>query len=44
MVSVIRHRALRSLFEAGMLVSGNWRLIFEWQDGVAEELDLVDYH
>jgi toxin HigB-1 len=25
-------------------VSGNWRLIFEWQDGVAEELDLVDYH
>jgi toxin HigB-1 len=25
-------------------VSGNWRLIFKWQDGVAEELDLVDYH
>jgi toxin HigB-1 len=27
-----------------MSVSGNWRLIFKWQDGVAEELDLVDYH
>jgi toxin HigB-1 len=25
-------------------VSGNWRLIFKWKDGVAEELDLVDYH
>lgn len=27
-----------------MSVSGNWRLIFKWQDGSAEELDLVDYH
>jgi toxin HigB-1 len=27
-----------------MSVSGNWRLIFKWQDGVAEDLDLVDYH
>ncbi len=27
-----------------MSVSGNWRLFFKWQDGVAEELDLVDYH
>lgn len=27
-----------------MSVSGNWRLIFKWQDGIAEELDLVDYH
>ena len=25
-------------------VSGNWRLIFKWQDGTANELDLVDYH
>ena len=25
-------------------VSGNWRLIFKWQDGSASELDLVDYH
>lgn len=25
-------------------VSGNWRLIFKWQDGSAEDLDLVDYH
>ena len=25
-------------------VSGNWRLVFKWQDGMAEELDLVDYH
>jgi toxin HigB-1 len=25
-------------------VSGNWRLIFKWHDGVAQELDLVDYH
>jgi toxin HigB-1 len=93
MIGFIRHKALRSLFEAGtskglsaelvprlrrmltalnaaddlkqletipgwrlhalkgdmlgywsMSVSGNWRLIFKWQDGVAEELDLVDYH
>jgi toxin HigB-1 len=27
-----------------MSVSGNWRLVFKWQDGVAEEVDLVDYH
>jgi toxin HigB-1 len=27
-----------------MSVTGNWRLIFKWQDGIAEELDLVDYH
>ena len=27
-----------------MSVSGNWRLVFKWRDGVAEELDLVDYH
>ena len=27
-----------------MSVSGNWRLTFKWQDGVADELDLVDYH
>jgi toxin HigB-1 len=27
-----------------MSVSGNWRLIFKWQDGVADDLDLVDYH
>jgi toxin HigB-1 len=27
-----------------MSVSGNWRLVFKWQDGIAEELDLVDYH
>ncbi|HEY5364091.1 MAG TPA: type II toxin-antitoxin system RelE/ParE family toxin [Aestuariivirga sp.] len=25
-------------------VSGNWRLIFKWHDGVADEVDLVDYH
>ena len=25
-------------------VSGNWRLVFKWQDGTANELDLVDYH
>jgi toxin HigB-1 len=25
-------------------VSGNWRLIFRWQEGVANDLDLVDYH
>jgi toxin HigB-1 len=27
-----------------MSVSGNWRLIFNWQDGIANEIDLVDYH
>ena len=27
-----------------MSVTGNWRLIFKWQDGVADDLDLVDYH
>ena len=25
-------------------VSGNWRLVFTWQDGTANDLDLVDYH
>lgn len=27
-----------------MSVSGNWRLIFKWRDGICEELDLLDYH
>lgn len=27
-----------------MSVSGNWRLVFKWQEGSAEEVDLVDYH
>ena len=27
-----------------MSVNGNWRLVFKWQDGSAEDLDLVDYH
>lgn len=27
-----------------MSVNGNWRLVFKWQDGVAEDLDLIDYH
>ena len=93
MIGSVRHKALRSFFEAGtskglsadlvlrlrrmltalhaaddlkqlesipgwrlhalkgdmpgywsMSVSGNWRLIFKWHDGVAEELDLVDYY
>src|SRR5579875_1638216 len=25
-------------------VSGNWRLVFEFQDGHATNVDLVDYH
>jgi len=25
-------------------VTGNWRLIFSWSNGRAEDLDLVDYH
>lgn len=25
-------------------VSGNWRMVFQWRDGVATELDLLDYH
>jgi toxin HigB-1 len=25
-------------------VSGNWRLIFKWSNGKAEDLDFVDYH
>jgi proteic killer suppression protein len=25
-------------------VSGNWRLVFSWQDGVANDVDFVDYH
>ena len=25
-------------------VSGNWRLLFKWHNGVAEDVDLVDYH
>jgi len=25
-------------------VSGNWRLIFRFSNGVAEDVDLVDYH
>jgi toxin HigB-1 len=25
-------------------VTGNWRLIFTWQDGVANDIDLLDYH
>jgi proteic killer suppression protein len=25
-------------------VSGNWRVIFRFEDGYAEDVDLVDYH
>jgi proteic killer suppression protein len=25
-------------------VSGNWRLVFHFEDGEALEIDLVDYH
>ena len=25
-------------------VSGNWRLLFRFEDGHASEVDLVDYH
>ena len=25
-------------------VSGNWRLIFRWSEGAAEDVDLIDYH
>ncbi len=25
-------------------VSGNWRLVFEFEDGNATNVDLVDYH
>ncbi len=25
-------------------VSGNWRLVFEFEDGHATDVDLVDYH
>ena len=25
-------------------VSGNWRLIFRFEDGHASDVDLVDYH
>ena len=27
-----------------MKVSGNWRIIFRFQDGKAYDVDLVDYH
>lgn len=25
-------------------ISGNWRILFRWQDGNAVDVDLVDYH
>jgi proteic killer suppression protein len=25
-------------------VSGNWRLIFRFSNGLAEDVDLIDYH
>jgi toxin HigB-1 len=28
----------------GATVSGNWRLVFEFEDGHATNVDLVDYH
>jgi toxin HigB-1 len=27
-----------------LAVTGNWRLVFKWNDGFADEIDLVDYH
>jgi proteic killer suppression protein len=27
-----------------MRVTGNWRITFAWQDGVASAVDLEDYH
>jgi toxin HigB-1 len=28
----------------GLTVTGNWRLIFRFEDGDAFDLDLLDYH
>ena len=46
--SVPRRRppSFRGAFWApwSLSVSGNWRLVFTWQDGTANDLDLVDYH
>ena len=25
-------------------VSGNWRIIFRWEEGEARDVNLVDYH
>lgn len=27
-----------------MRVTGNWRITFAWQDGIADAIDLEDYH
>lgn len=27
-----------------VMVSGNWRITFRWEDGHAHEVDYVDYH
>ena len=30
--------------EWAVKVSGNWRIIFRFENGLAEDVDLVDYH
>ena len=56
MVRSYRHRSLKRLYERGdplkgglkgfwsISISGNWRVIFRFDDGDVYDIDLVDYH
>jgi proteic killer suppression protein len=49
-----RHESLRRLYENplkarlarhwSVTVSGNWRIVFRFEDGHAFDVDLVDHH
>jgi proteic killer suppression protein len=41
-----RLHALKGNFEGfwSVTITGNWRLIFRFEDGDAFDLDLIDYH
>ena len=31
-------------YSNGIRVSGNWRIVFRFEDGEAVDVDLIDYH
>ena len=42
MIRRFRHRGLKGYWSIS--ISGNWRVIFRFEDGDAYDVDLIDYH
>jgi proteic killer suppression protein len=51
MIISIKHKGLRLFWETGsyndfwsLIVNGNWRIIFRFEEENAYDVNLVDYH